>query len=218
MVEARRPAATQTNAALIQHTCPFSPAQRKEGRQTMISRITMMIVLVGALSLCSTGCGRMFSEGMGAATGASGRVAEVGQTADLSSYRGLTVEPISIAPGLRAPTGMLDLIRKDLTAAGQSRGLTSTGTPRLRLAGEVIHYEDSTTVDTLLGPLEQLVLRATLTDTESGRSVASANLVGRAKSSSASGTTHISAAVAKALDQWLEGSGVRASGETSAAR
>jgi hypothetical protein len=152
---------------------------------TKVLTITLMAV---ALSTLSLGCmGRVFSEGMGAATGASGKVVEIGMTPDLTKYKGLRVEPIAVAQGAQAPAEMPDMIRMDLAAAAEKRGLRPEGEPGLKLSGEIVHYESSSTVDTAIGPLEEVVVRTKLTDTRSGTVVAAANLIGRSKSTSSSG-------------------------------
>lgn len=175
----------------------------------MMGKTVMMAVLAAALSFLSLGCGRMFSEGMGEATGASGRVVEVGQTTNLANYQGLSVEAISVKPGMRIMSGMPEMIRSDLVSAGEKRGLSSSGTPRLRLTGEITYYEGSSTTDTVLGPLAQVIVSAKLIDIKSGKMVAAADLVGRAKASSASGAASLSAGVGKAFGQWLESSGLK---------
>ncbi len=63
-------------------------------------------------------------------------------------------------------------------------------------------------VDTALGPLEEAVVRATLTDAQSGNVVAETNLIGRSKATSSRGAAHLSAAVGKALDKWLKEGGL----------
>jgi hypothetical protein len=122
------------------------------------------------------------------------------------------VEAISVKPGMRIMSGMPEMIRSDLQAAGDKRGLSSTGAPRLRLTGEITYYEGSSTTDTVLGPLAQVIVSAKLIDVKSGQVVASSDLVGRAKASSASGAASLSAGVGKAFGQWLESSGLRKSG------
>jgi hypothetical protein len=156
--------------------------------------------------------GRLISEGMGQARGASGKVVEIGMTPGLTKYRSLTVEGITVAPGLQAPSEMPAMIGSDLAAAAQKRGLMTEGQPGLRLSGQIVHYESSSTVDTAIGPLEEAVLRAKLTDA-SGNIVAEANLVGRSKATSSSGAKNVSEGVAKAFDKWLKDGGLKATGD-----
>jgi hypothetical protein len=175
----------------------------------MTRAVTMTLTAV-ALSILCVGCiSRAFSEGMGAATGASGKVVEIGMTPDLTKYKGLRIGVITVAQGLQAPAEMPDMIRADLAAAAEKRGLRPEGEPALKLSGEIVHYESSSTVDTAIGPLEEVVVRTKLTDAQSGAVVAEANLVGRSKSTSSSGTKSVSAGVGKALEKWLKDGGLK---------
>jgi len=169
--------------------------------------LTLMMAL--ALSLLSFGClGRMFSEGMGEATGASGKVVEPGMTPDLRNYKSLRIESISIASGSQTPAEMPDMIQADLKAVTQKRGLASEETPGLRLSGVITQYETSSTTDTVIGPLSEVIVQAKLIDAQSGNVVAEANLIGRSKASTSSNVNDLSAGVGKALDQWLKDGGL----------
>jgi hypothetical protein len=173
-----------------------------------------MTLTAVALSILSLGCmGRLISEGMGEARGASGRVVEIGRTPDLTRYKALTIEAITVAPGLQAPSEMPAMIGSDLAAAAQKRGLMTAGQPGLRLSGQIVHYESSSRVDTVIGPLAEVVVRAKLTDAQSGSVVAEANLVGRSKATTSSGEKDLSEGVAKALDQWLKSGGLKTAGD-----
>ncbi len=175
----------------------------------MVRTVTMTLTVV-ALSALSLGCmGRLISEGIGGARGASGKVVEIGMTPDLTKYKALHVESVTVAPGLQAPSGMPAMIEGDLAAAAQKRGLMTEGQPGLKLAGQIVHYESSSTVDTAIGPLEEVVVRATLTDAQSGSVIAEANLVGRSKATSSSGAKNVSEGVGKALDKWLKDGGLK---------
>ena len=172
---------------------------------------TVIVTLAAvAMSTLSFGCmGRLISEGVGQARGASGKVVEIGMTPDLTKYKGLRIEPITVAPGLQAPSDMPALIGSDLASAAAERGLMPEGQPGLTLSGQIVHYESSSTVDTAIGPLEEAVLRTKLTDA-SGTVVAEAQLVGRSKATSSSGAKNLSEGVGKALDKWLKDGGLKA--------
>jgi hypothetical protein len=177
-------------------------------------RTVMMTLTAVALSILSVGCmGRIISEGMGGARGASGKVVEVGMTPDLTKYKSLAIEGITVAAGLQAPSEMPAMIGSDLAAAAQKRGLMTEGQPGLKLSGQIVHYESSSTVDTAIGPLEEVIVRAKLTDAQSGSVVAEANLVGRSKATSSSGPKNVSEGVGKALDKWLKDGGLKTAGE-----
>jgi hypothetical protein len=174
-----------------------------------MTRVITMTLTTATLSLLCFGCmGRLFKEGMGSARGASGKSVDMGTAGDFTKYKSLRIEAINVSPGLHAPAGMADMIRTDLAAAAEERGLKREGKPGLRLSGEIIHYETGSTVDTAIGPLEEVVVRTTLTDAQSGNVVAETNLIGRSKATSSSGAKHLSAAVGKALDKWLKEGGL----------
>jgi len=172
-----------------------------------------MLTAAVVSTLCFGCMGRFLSEGMGAARGASGKLVEIRKTPDLSRYTGLRVEQITVAQGLRAPSDMPSMIRKDLAATAEKKGLSPDGQPGLTLSGQIVHYEPSSTTDKAIGPLEEVVVRARLIDAQSGNLVAEANLVGRSKAISSSGTKSVSAGVAKAMNQWLKQGGLRKDGE-----
>jgi len=178
-----------------------------------MTRVVKTVLAAAAMSLLCLGCGRMFSEGMGAAKGASGRVVEIGMTPDLTKYKGMHIEMITVAHGSEAPAGMPDMIRADLAGSAAKWGLRPEGTPGLKFSGEIVHYESSTTADTVTGPLEQVVVRTKLTDAQSGAVVAEANLIGRSKASSSHGAEKVSAGVAEALEKWLEDGGLKKPGD-----
>jgi hypothetical protein len=175
--------------------------------------LTMTLTAV-ALSLLCLGCmGRLISEGMGTARGASGKVVDIGMARDLTKYRSLRVEPISVSPGLQTPADMPAMIRTDLAAAAEKSGLKPEGEPGLKLSGEIIHYETGGTVDTAIGPLQEVVVRTKLIDVQSGNIVAEANLIGRSKATSSSGAKNLSDGVGEALHKWLKDRGLKKAGE-----
>jgi len=178
----------------------------------MIKPLATMLMGAALSTLCLGCLGRLFSEGMGSATGASGKVGGSGTSRDLTKYKGLSIEPITVSAGVQAPPEMADMIRTDLTAAAEKRGLRRDGASKLTLSGEIVHHETSSTVDTAVGPFEEVIVRVRLADAESGN-VAETNLTGRSKATSSSGTKHLSAGVAKALDEWLKDGGLRKAGE-----
>jgi len=173
-------------------------------------KATLTIVVPVVLSLLCFGCwGRLFSEGMGEARGASGKVVETGETPDLMKYKSLRIEPITTASGSQTPAEMPGMIRADLEAVAEKRGLKSEAKPGLRLTGVITQYETSSTVDKALGPLAEVIVQAKLIDVQSGSVVAQANLIGRSKASTSSNVKDMSAGVGKALGQWLKDGGLK---------
>jgi hypothetical protein len=181
--------------------------------QTM-NRVVAMTLAVIALSIGCTGCmSRMIKEGMGAATGASGKVVGSDGIPDLTRYKALRIEPITTATGLQVPAQMASLLQADLAATASNRRLATEGEPVLRLSGQIVHYETGGAADTAIGPLEEVILRTTLTDAQTGQVLAQANLIGRSKATSSSGPKNLSEGVAKALDRWLKDGGLKKAGE-----
>lgn len=177
-------------------------------------RAAITFVMAMALGVLCPGCmGRIVSEGMGTATGASGRVVEKGTTPDLTRYKGLRIEPITVAASSQASADMPGMVRMDLEATARGKGMNPQGEPGLKLVGEIIHYETSGTVDTAIGPLEEVIVWAKLIDAQSEKVVAEANLVGRSKATSSSGAKHLSAGVGKALGKWLAAGGLKKEGD-----
>lgn len=175
----------------------------------VVATWVMMTMALGLLC-AGTGCtGRIISEGIGVATGASGKVVSSGTTPSLTTYRSVRIEPVTVASAAPVPGNVPDMIRGYFEAATRGRGLTSDGRPALRLVGEIIQYETSGVIDTAIGPLAEVIVRARLIDAQSGNLVAEANLIGRSKATSSSGAKNISAGAGKALGKWLSAGGLK---------
>jgi len=174
-------------------------------KNALILSFAAFLLIVFAL-----GCtGRIISESKGIVLGASGKIVERTPTPDLSAYKGFQVGDISIAPGIDAPIEILGLIQTDIVPCAQKRDLAADGSPALRFSGEVIHYETNQTIDHAIGPLEEVILHAKLTDVQSGAVIAEANILGRSKASSSRGPKILAGGVAKALDHWLKDGGLK---------
>lgn len=179
-----------------------------------MTRVITKMVTTAVLSMLCCGCtGRLISEGVGSVTGATGKVIDAGMAPDLTRYKSLRIEPITVSSGLQVPAEVPTMIRADLAAAAESRGLKLEGEPGLKFSGEIIHYETGSVVDTAIGPLEEIVVRTKLTDAQSGHVVAEISLIGRSKATSSSGAKKLSAGVGKALDTWLKHGGLKKAGE-----
>jgi hypothetical protein len=179
-----------------------------------MSKTVATVAAALAISVACSGCFRAVSEGMGAAMGASGKVVSARMTPDLTAYRSLRIEPISVAPGLGVPAEMPRLIQVDLATAAAARGLAPEGEQAaLVLSGQIIHFETAGTIDTAIGPIEEVVVRTSLRDPHTGSIVAQGNLVGRSKATSSGGARNLSGGLGKALDKWLKEGGLRKAGE-----
>ncbi len=170
------------------------------------------VALACTLSTLAFGCSRMFKEGMGT-QGASGKVSDPQTSLALSNYKGMTINELTIANGVTVPSGMSSMIRNDMLAIADKRGLERLGNPGLTLSGEIVHYETDNKLDAVVSPFQEVIVRTRLTDSRSGDIVQETNLTGRAKASSSSGDKSLSAAVGKALNTWLKNGGVASNGE-----
>ncbi|MCK6482995.1 MAG: hypothetical protein HUU22_11580 [Phycisphaerae bacterium] len=164
-----------------------------------------------ALLIGNAGClSRLLREGAGAVRGARGKVVPIQAPSELGGYRGLRVESITVSSRLMAPDDLAKLVRDAFArAVEKNTTLTPGGTPRLLLSGEVIHFERGGAVDTVIGPLEEVIVRTKLIDESAGSVLAEANLVGRSKASTSSGTENLSEGAGRALIKWLKSGGVK---------
>lgn len=178
-------------------------------RKRFLISLTAAVVGLG-----SFGCvGRLISEGKGTVTGASGKVVPISRNRELDRYKGLSIESITVSPGLPAPANVTMMIRQQILEELHERGLKAGGQPGLKLSAEVIHYETvGGMVDTAIGPLEEMIVRTRLIDAASGAVLTEANLIGRSKATTSSGPENLSRGVGRALDRWLDECGLRKPG------
>lgn len=164
------------------------------------------------LSTCflSTGCvGRLIRESIGVVKGAAGAVVEIKEPKDLSHYKGLRVDPVTVTPGMKVADETTGLIERQWTKCGPKLQLTPDGEPKLVLRGEIIHYEMGGAVDQAIGPLQEIILRAKLLDAATGELLGEANLLGRAKATTESGRPKLAVGTAKAVRKWLSAHGLK---------
>ena len=169
------------------------------------------VFVVVALFICTAnvGCmGRLIREGAGAAMGASGKVVELHTPSNLANYRGLTIESITVAPGLKVPGDIMTLVHQGYSDALQDLVLTTGGSPALAVSGEIIHYETGGTVSKAIGPLQEIIVRTQLIDAGSKQFLGEANLIGRSKALTSGGSHNLAEGAGKALTEWLHDSGV----------
>ncbi|MEW6251318.1 MAG: hypothetical protein AB1716_11770, partial [Planctomycetota bacterium] len=173
-------------------------------------RSLAVVLGVSLLAGSNLGCmGRAISEGLGVVRGASGKVVDIERPQPLEQYRGFRVGSVTVTSGLETPPDLARLIREEFTKVSAKKNLPSDGQPCLQVSGEVTNYETAELVDTAIGPLEECIVRAKLTDADTQRVLAVANLVARAKSTTAGGVKNLSEGVGKALSKWLKAGGLQ---------
>ncbi len=170
------------------------------------------VFVVVALFVCTAnvGCmGRIIREGAGAAMGASGKVVELHTPSSLANYRGLTIESITVAQGLRVPGDIVTLVRQSYADETAELVLTPGGSPALAVSGEIIHYETGGTASKAIGPLQEIIVRTQLIDAGSKQFLGEANLIGRSKALTSGGSHNLTEGAGEALSKWLRDSGVK---------
>lgn len=169
----------------------------------------VFVVVALFISAANVGCvSRAIREGAGAVRGASGKAVELHTPSSLANYRGLTVESITVAKGLRVPGDIAALVRQGYADAAKDLVLTSGGSPALAVSGEIIHYETGGAVSKAIGPLQEIIVRTRLIDAGSKQFLGEANLVGRSKALTSGGVHNLAEGAGKALAKWLRDSGV----------
>jgi hypothetical protein len=168
--------------------------------------IRMMLLVSGILTLCSGCLGRLVSEGAGAVTGARGKAVEIqpirsGQP--LGEYGSIEFEPLRSDIGAHAPERVLQRIPTETVRMLREDKLFAGGGRPLKISGRVIHYETGGTVDKAIGPLQEVIARITLSDGTTGAAIGEANVIGRAKSTTASGEENLAEGCAKGIAGWI---------------
>lgn len=176
----------------------------------MIARTTssgIMLIMVLALG----GCLNLNIRGsVSVGTSTSGGYETIGNSADLSRYRGIRVESVRVHDGVNAPGDLPGQIRRDFMRTFEKKtAMTESASPALVLASELtdIRYEGGSNADREWS--SQTTLHARLLDAETGRAAAEARLICRVRGADANDPDRISRAATKALRRWLEDSGVR---------
>ncbi len=177
-------------------------------RRTFIL-VSTALFLVATSSGCTS---RVIKEGMGAVTGASGKIVEVRTDRDLSKYAGLQIGAITSAAGVRSPAELAQHIRTHFAETAAKQGLKPDGKPALKLTAEVVHYESGGLIDEAMGPFEEMIVRTKLLDAESGEVMAEANLIGRSKATMTGGAENLTKGAAKAFAKLLETCGLGKAG------
>ena len=174
-------------------------------------RNIILMSIVGA-ALCCGGCmGRAVSEGFGEVKGAAGLVMPIqpaSTTADrneLADYRNFKLGEIKDDVGGRVPGDFLFLLREEFINQLAAKKLPSgPGGKTLLIRGSVVHYEDASTLGSVLSPLEEVVCRTEFVDAQTGRVLAVANCIGRTNTSLQRGAKTKAEGLAKAFVSWID--------------
>jgi len=165
---------------------------------------------IAILTMLSAGCMTAAKEGVGIIRGAKGSFVPL-QTAggretslDLGEYRRFELGEISDGMGGRVPASLFGHLSTEFRKQLEARDLPNQpGGKTLLIRGQILHYEDDNLVGAVVGPVEEVVLRAEMVDASTGRVLAVANCVGRTTTRVNLGVQKKAEGLAKAIISWI---------------
>jgi hypothetical protein len=172
----------------------------------------LLLVLAAGVAMVAPGCvSTMITEGSGAVMGAKGTfmpiVPLVGAKVDrpLGAYTPFELGTITDDIGGQAPQEFLLCLKDAFNQQARKAGLPDGPSGKvLLIRGVVIHYESSSTMGFVLGPLEEAIVRAEMVDKATGKVLATANVVGRTEARVNAGPKEKADGVAKGMVKWIE--------------
>ncbi len=170
----------------------------------MIKKLHLCI-LAATISTMAGGCTTSFKEGLGIVTGANGKYVPVKIAGDLSQYGNFELGQITDDSGGNTPPEFRQLLEVEFGKQLAEAKLPETrGEKTAVITGRIIHYEDKSTVSSMVKPLEEVIMRATMVDSATGAKLAEANCIGRTTTRSTLGTGRKAEGLAKAFVNWIK--------------
>ncbi|MFP4054774.1 MAG: hypothetical protein ACLFV7_13005 [Phycisphaerae bacterium] len=171
-----------------------------------MKRLTMTVA-AGMLVMACGGCSSAIKEGARAAMGGRGYVAPLsgyqGEGTPLSEYQNVELGELRDSFG-GVPQEFFNAVSQHFQREVSDAELpTDPGGRTVLVRGEIIHYEGTGMVDTIVSPMGQVVVRAEMVDKGSGEVLATANLVGRIQSRLRQGPEMVAEGYARAVVKWL---------------
>lgn len=169
-----------------------------------MKRMTMVVALVSIALMCGGCVGRALKEVWGAGAGPAGSFAETkAPPGKISTYQNIEVGPINDRFG-RTPGQLLATISGKITERLRRENLpTGAGGKTLVIRGVVIYYERAGAMGQLFGPFEEVVTEMEMVDKASGRVIATANCIGRSKTTANQGVDNKAKGLAKGIVKWI---------------
>lgn len=170
------------------------------------------VLLAAAIAILSaTGCSTAIKEGVGFATGPKGIYEPIqppkgaGQSTMFAGYRRFELGPITDNTGSQVPQEFFNYLPKafDKQLADSYLPNDPSG-PTLMIRGQVIYFESEDLVGEVVGPLEEVIVRTELVDSQTGQVVATGNCVGRTDTRVNLGLQKKAEGLAKAFTKWLQ--------------
>ena len=171
------------------------------------------VLLVLVLFACSISCGCMtgIKEVVGGVRGAKSphlsikpAVSDSTDKYPLAGYTSFELGRFSDEIGGKVPLNLMPIFRQEFVVQLAENGL---GSPRagktLIVRGSILHYESSSTMSMVLGPLEEVVVRTELVDKDTGKVLAVANCLGRSTTRINRGVKKKAQGLAKSIAGWI---------------
>ena len=167
---------------------------------------SILAVVVVATMLLATGCGTIIGEGVGLVRGGQGTFIPMSPLlADpylLASYSHFRIGTMNDETGL-VPPAFFDYASMQLQAELAEEGLGANVGQTCIIEGDVVHFETEGTVAIILGPMEEIVVKARLVDADTGQVLALARCVGRIDTRLNKGIEKVAEGLGKAFAAWI---------------
>ena len=169
--------------------------------------LTLAVVIIGLASFC--GCGQAVSEGAGFVMGADGtfvtvRPSTTGLTYFLADYTQFELGGFRDDTGGHIPASFMGYLPGKFREELADAGLPNYAGKTLVLRGTVLLYEGEGFVGKIIGPIEQVIVRAEMVDKETGAVLTTANVIGRTTNRINLGVEAKAEGLAKGLIAWIE--------------
>ncbi len=179
-----------------------------------MKRIALLLALI-ILAAGSTGCTTGITEALKAGLGGRPYVAELTKPGTdpypLAGYERIELGTFTDEFGGQVPNDLMPAVRASLYGTEEEPGeLADNGLPTsssgktLLIRGKIYHYEGKDLVGAMISPLDQVLARAEMVDKDSGRVIATANLIGRTTSRTRHNVDIVAEGLARAIAKWVK--------------
>jgi len=173
----------------------------------MNARSILAVAVVVAAVLLTSGCGTAIGEGVALIKGGQGSCFPTSpRYADpdlLVGYTNFQIGAMNDETGT-VPAGFFDYASAQLQADLTDAGLGFAAGRTCVIEGDVVHFETEGLSAILLGPLEEIVVKARLVDADTGKVLARARCVGRIDARLTKGADKVAEGLGKAFAAWIE--------------
>ncbi len=174
---------------------------------TASKTLAVLFAIIGLVAL--SGCSTAIGEGVGLVKGPDGtfvtvRAATSTSSFFLSDYTQFELGNFSDDTGRNVPMSFMGHLQSVFPRVVADRDLPNYAGKTLVLRGTILHYEGEGLVGKIIGPIEQVIVRAEMVDKESGQVLTTANVVGRTTSRINLGVDKKALGLARGLVAWIQ--------------